>query len=73
MIFKLGKYFIFYRHFLYGSASLIGTIISIELTEYNLVSLLMLIISGLLISSSLIVSYTINKYPHDFTEELKDL
>ncbi len=73
MITKIGRYFIFYRHFLYGSALLIGTLISIMLTMFSWISLTFLCISILLMFSSLIVTYTINRYPEEFREELQEL
>jgi len=61
---------IFYRHFLYGSALLIGTLIGTKFTLGPWLTIALYIASGLFILSSLLVTWTVNKYPEEFEEEM---
>jgi len=61
---------IFYRHFLYGSALLIGTLIGTKFTLGPWLTIVLYIASGLFILSSLLVTWTVNKYPEEFEEEM---
>ena len=61
---------IFYRHFIYGSALLIGTLIGTKFTLGSWPTIGLYIASGLFIFSSLLVTWTVNKYPEEFEEEM---
>ena len=61
---------IFYRHFLYGSALLIGTLIGTKFTLGAWPTIALYTASGLFILSSLLVTWTVNKYPEEFEEEM---
>ena len=74
MIAKLGKYYIFYRHFLYGSALVTAASISQFWAGHSGLFLIGLYISGaLLMLSSILVTGTINIHPDEFKEEIKEL
>tara|TARA_B100000131_G_C17866053_1_gene512186 strand:- start:14 stop:250 length:237 start_codon:yes stop_codon:yes gene_type:complete len=72
MVLKVGKYWIFYRHFLYGSAIAIGTIIGSEGNISNLIVQIFLFIATLLMSTSVFTSIVVNKYPEEFEREMKE-
>ena len=73
MVFKLGKYVIFYRHFFYGSALGIGTSIGGYNNLQSPIIQICLIVSILLMSTSFFVTYMVNKYPKEFHKELNDV
>ena len=72
MIFKFGKYLIFYRHFLYGSALTIGTIIGCNGNYSNYIVQIALVLGTLLMSTSVFVTLVVNKYPEEFKRDCKD-
>lgn len=71
MVVRLGKYFIFYRHMLYGSALCIGTVIGSS-NLFSTISLICLIIGTILMAVSVFVTVSINLYPEEFKQELKE-
>jgi hypothetical protein len=74
MVTKLGKYVLFYRHFLYGSALLVSTILhTYIMSTVSWLHIILSITAGLLIGSSFVVTYTVNKYPEEFKNDLSDL
>lgn len=74
MIARLGKYYIFYRHFLYGSALAISYLITTFGFNHSGMFNVALLVAGLLLMlSSIIVSTTINRFPEQFKEEIKEL
>lgn len=72
MVTTLFKRIIFYRHFLYGSAILIGTLIGTNFTSGGWPGVMMYTAAGMFMASSAIVTYTINKYPEEFEEEIDE-
>ena len=72
MVIKLGKYYIFYRHMLYGSALCIGTVIGTNGIINNIIPYLFLAIGTILMSISVFVTITVNLYPDEFEKELKE-
>tara|TARA_B100001250_G_C19808426_1_gene794572 strand:+ start:1949 stop:2209 length:261 start_codon:yes stop_codon:yes gene_type:complete len=72
MLMKIGKYYVFYRHFLYGSALAIGTIIGTKGNIEGYIPFICLCIGTMLMAVSIAVSITINRYPDEFERELKD-
>jgi len=72
-MFKFGKYYIFHRHTIYGSALVLGTFIGTKDLANNFLSTSMYVAGALLIVSSLIITITVNKFPEDFRKELKEL
>jgi len=71
-MFKLGNYYIFYRHFLYGSALGVGTYIGMLGKSIGFLSGAFFAASAMMILSSAIVTVTVNNYPEEFIEELRD-
>ena len=71
MVTKIGKYWIFYRHFLYGSALGIGTVIGARNSLHEPIIQILLIAATLLMSASIFTSIVVNKYPEEFKNELK--
>ena len=73
MVVKIGKYVVFYRHFLYGSALGIGTIIGAWNSLTEPIVQLLLIISTVLMSVSVFTTIVVNKYPEEFEKEMKKI
>ena len=71
MIIKLGKYYLFYRHLLYGSALVIGTIIGTQGIINHTIAYIFLISGGMLMANSVFITFVINMHPEEFKEELK--
>ena len=72
MVVKLGKYIIFYRHFLYGSALTIGTVIGSNGNYSNYIIQIALVLGTLLMATSVFVTLIVNRYPEDFKREVED-
>ena len=72
MVARIGKYYVFYRHMLYGSALCIGTIIGTNGIINTWMPSLCLIIGTLLMSVSVFVTVTVNMYPEEFEREMKE-
>ena len=73
MIHQYKKSFIFYRHAWLGSALLVGGIISNLIYGFDYVILGLYVVGIGFVISSIIVSYTVNRYPEEFDEERKEL
>tara|TARA_B100000131_G_C18104239_1_gene607150 strand:+ start:1541 stop:1801 length:261 start_codon:yes stop_codon:yes gene_type:complete len=71
MVGKIGQYYIFYRHFLYGSALTIGTIIGTDGNISGYIPFICLCVGCMLMSVSVFVTVTINMYPEEFERELE--
>jgi len=67
-MFEIKDYKIFFRHFLYGSALTIGTLIGTNLNLYNGLTIFMLVMGTLLMIKSCVITWVVNKYPEEFKE-----
>ena len=72
-MFKFKHYYVFYRHFLYGSALSLGTAIGSNFVMPSLIGIAMYTAGSLLMLSSGVITYTVNRYPDEFVEELADI
>jgi hypothetical protein len=69
-MFEIYDYKIFFRHFLYGSALIIGTLIGTNLNLDTTLSKALIVLGSLLSVKSVVISWVVNKYPKNFTEYL---
>ena len=67
-MFEIKDYKIFFRHFLYGSALTIGTLIGTNLNLDNGLTIFMLVMGTLLMIKSCVITWVVNKYPEEFKE-----
>ena len=73
MVIKLfGKYWFFYRHMLYGSALVIGTVIGTKGYLNHIMAYVFLTAGIILMISSIFTSFVITMYPDEFERELKN-
>ena len=70
MIIKIGQYYFFYRHMLYGSALVIGNIIGTQGYLNHILSYIFLGVGTMLMINSVFVSYVVNKFPEEFEKEM---
>ena len=69
-MFEIYNYKIFFRHFLYGSALIIGTLIGTGVNFDTTLSKALMVLGGLLAIKSFVISWVVNKYPKEFKEYL---
>lgn len=69
-MFELGSYKIFFRHFLYGSALTLGTLIGTSLNLDSTLSIVFTVLGVLLMFKSFLITWVVNKYPEEFEEYL---
>ena len=69
-MFQIKSYKVFFRHFLYGSAITLGTLIGTGVNLDNSLAVIMTGIGTLLMLKSLVITWVVNKYPEEFKEYL---
>ena len=69
-MFEFNSYKVFFRHFLYGSALTVGTLVGSGLNLHNGLSIFLLVAGSLLMIKSLVITWVVNKYPEEFKEYL---
>lgn len=69
-MFEIYNYKIFFRHFLYGSALIVGTLIGTGVNFDTTLSKALMVLGGLLVIKSFVISWVVNRYPKEFKEYL---
>jgi len=69
-MFEIYNYKIFFRHFLYGSALIVGTLIGTDINLETTLSKALIVLGSLLAVKSIVISWVVNKYPGNFKEYL---
>jgi hypothetical protein len=69
-MFEIANYKIFFRHFMYGSALVIGTLLGTGVNLETTLSKALIVLGSLLMIKSAIISWVVNKYPGEFKEYL---